>query len=149
MPRSPLHPFPKSSGHPNSMNKLPLTSQQWWCIHTVWYRLIQCMFNRRYLSKIIISNRKVDLTSNVPSQTRPSSVVNKEYIVQIFQEWQTIQNYIVYEPLQFKILMMLASGNFNATSIYCKAMIKKSKDMDSRLLHNSWQFAINIHKKKQ
>ena len=28
MPRSPLHPFPKSLVHPNSMNKLPLTSQQ-------------------------------------------------------------------------------------------------------------------------
>ena len=28
MPRSPLHPFPKSEGHPNSMNKLTLTSQQ-------------------------------------------------------------------------------------------------------------------------
>ena len=28
MPRSLLHPFRKSSGHPNSMNKLPLMSQQ-------------------------------------------------------------------------------------------------------------------------
>ena len=28
MPRSHLHPFPKSLGHPNSMNKLTLTSQQ-------------------------------------------------------------------------------------------------------------------------
>ena len=28
VPRSPLHPFPKSLVHPNSMNKLPLTSQQ-------------------------------------------------------------------------------------------------------------------------
>ena len=40
VPRAPHHPVPKSYGHPKSMNKLPLTSQQLLFVRVMTYDVL-------------------------------------------------------------------------------------------------------------